>query len=734
MQRGFKTIGSAGINNNVGGLTNYFGDGSDGAFNPATVLSTGTTAPNGGTVANLWDGVGGTTFTTGSLSSASEQTLLTIDFGVNFNSYAYIQQFTLFLSTISTGAARNLVLYRSTDNATWVQVGTPQSITTSAANPFFSGINSTFRYWQIRLAAGGSTCTLTCQGIGINSTSQPTIWNITFPVTTHSGICIKQFSSLTLPSGYTMITDNPCRGLIIYCQGNADISGTIDMSQKAGLAPNGEMIPMLITKKAQYSAKTSTLLHFNNNTNDDQGRTWFNNGGAAYDATNKKFGSNAISFNGSTQYVSTNTSDDFSFGNEDFTIDFWARPTTMGTSAYLFGSFDASQTNGTLMVEKQTNDKLRLYYWLAGNASSFSVSGPTTLVVNTWYHIAVVRYRGVLTLYLNGVPEASVNVQGAIHRCDTGGFNIGNGGNLGVSYFAGQIDEFRVVKGKAMYTANFTPPTSEFTYTATYTDTPKTLEKYYQLTAVLQALRGGYGGNGGYGGGYSGSTGRQSSVGIGGGGRQNLGGFGGGGSGGANGLNAVVGGIGGSIEYAELGGGDVLPLTFTTSTSRDLDPIHTFNGAGGVGSGVASSAVTTSAGKGGKCRGGGGGGSGGHQATTSVNGNSGSDGQHAGGFIGLIINGNISINSSGVVKANGGNGGAGSASSVTTNSGGGGGGGGGSGGGVIAFYYKGTFTNNGTIQVNGGSGGSGGALFGAGEAGGSGTSGSVGTIHTQQIA
>ena len=47
----------------------------------------------------------------------------------------------------------------------------------------------------------------------------------------------------------------------------------------------------------------------------------------------------------------------------------------------------------------------------------------------------------------------------------------------------------------------------------------------------------------------------------------------------------------------------------------------------------------------------------------------------------------------------------------------GGGGGGGAGGGVIVLAHKGTYTNTGTVQVNGGAGGAGGAGVGTGETG-----------------
>lgn len=70
-----------------------------------------------------------------------------------------------------------------------------------------------------------------------------------------------------------------------------------------------------------------------------------------------------------------------------------------------------------------------------------------------------------------------------------------------------------------------------------------------------------------------------------------------------------------------------------------------------------------------------------------------------GGVIWLIVGGNLTIGSSGVISANGRNGG---------NSGGGdfNSAGGGSGGGRIIIAHKGTFTNNGSITVTGGSGGS----------------------------
>ena len=91
-------------------------------------------------------------------------------------------------------------------------------------------------------------------------------------------------------------------------------------------------------------------------------------------------------------------------------------------------------------------------------------------------------------------------------------------------------------------------------------------------------------------------------------------------------------------------------------------------------------------------------------------------GNGVGGLLLLIVRGNITIN--GTVSNNGRNGGNGGYTNNAVQCGGGGG----SGGGRTVMVYGGTYTNAGSIVVNGGSGGSG---YGAGGSGGSGGAGST---------
>jgi len=61
--------------------------------------------------------------------------------------------------------------------------------------------------------------------------------NVTHTVQNKNGsydgdMVVKQYSSLTINSGHTMTTDQPCRGMLIYVTGNCTINGTLSMTAR----------------------------------------------------------------------------------------------------------------------------------------------------------------------------------------------------------------------------------------------------------------------------------------------------------------------------------------------------------------------------------------------------------------------------------------------------------------------------------------------------------------------
>ena len=69
--------------------------------------------------------------------------------------------------------------------------------------------------------------------------SLSTSGNVTYTVSNKSGsydgdTVVLQYSSLTVNTGHILTVDQPCRGLVIYVNGNCTINGTISMTSKGG--------------------------------------------------------------------------------------------------------------------------------------------------------------------------------------------------------------------------------------------------------------------------------------------------------------------------------------------------------------------------------------------------------------------------------------------------------------------------------------------------------------------
>jgi hypothetical protein len=103
------------------------------------------------------------------------------------------------------------------------------------------------------------------------------------------------------------------------------------------------------------------------------------------------------------------------------------------------------------------------------SALDVDVTAEVTLSTSAWTHIAVVRNDTTFTLYVNGVSvgtDTDVNPVGDY----TGAFEIGRQTQLSTQYWYGWIDEFRVSKGIARWTADFTAPTAGYNYLNGNTD------------------------------------------------------------------------------------------------------------------------------------------------------------------------------------------------------------------------------------------------------------------------
>jgi hypothetical protein len=160
-------------------------------------------------------------------------------------------------------------------------------------------------------------------------------------------------------------------------------------------------------------------------------------------------------------YIDTSASSDWAVETGDFTIEWFAYTTKTTVPPYqrVFTVDDFPSMDIGVSVEGTT-----FYYW-ANSSARYSSSGAAS--INTWQHWAVVRQSGVTKVYRNGTQLGSQitdtnNINNTIDRLTIGADN----GHATNATFVGYITNFRWVKGLAVYTGNFTTPTSRLTATA----------------------------------------------------------------------------------------------------------------------------------------------------------------------------------------------------------------------------------------------------------------------------
>jgi hypothetical protein len=83
----------------------------------------------------------------------------------------------------------------------------------------------------------------------------------------------------------------------------------------------------------------------------------------------------------------------------------------------------------------------------------FAINGSSNAQLNVWQHISLVRNSGTITIYLNGIGIGSTST---VYNYTAQNFMIG-GAHDGLSFFMGYMQDFRITKGLARYTSNFTP-------------------------------------------------------------------------------------------------------------------------------------------------------------------------------------------------------------------------------------------------------------------------------------
>lgn len=216
----------------------------------------------------------------------------------------------------------------------------------------------------------------------------------------------------------------------------------------------------------QYAGNVIVLMHMDGLDGsttfiEETGRSVVASGSAQVDQSVKMFGTGSCSCDGVDNLLAIPYSADFDFGTGDFTIEGWVRSDTLAGGLHAVLSRRASSALRAPFCFFQNGVNLRIYSSSDGtawNIASDQVVG--TMVIGTWHHFAFTRSGTNFYAFLDGVQGSTFS--SALTVWANGeGIYLGDNAAL-TETFEGWIDEVRITRGVARYTAAFTPPSSPF--------------------------------------------------------------------------------------------------------------------------------------------------------------------------------------------------------------------------------------------------------------------------------
>ena len=163
----------------------------------------------------------------------------------------------------------------------------------------------------------------------------------------------------------------------------------------------------------------------------------------------------SVEFDGN-DYLSLASSSDFDMGTGDYTIECWVNR-------------DDGEQGGVWTLDDYSSGQ-ELYITDTGQVGIFAgsyiiQSSAGVCGEGQWHHIAAVRASGTLKLYVDGTLVGSASQSGSMPSVGSCLFRIGAeySGAEAQNPWHGSISNFRVVKGTAVYTSSFKPPTEPLT-------------------------------------------------------------------------------------------------------------------------------------------------------------------------------------------------------------------------------------------------------------------------------
>lgn len=187
-------------------------------------------------------------------------------------------------------------------------------------------------------------------------------------------------------------------------------------------------------------------------------------GDAQIDTDQYKWGGASGLFDGTGDWLTCPTHSSLELQTGDFTIECWMRPSAI--SGYrTIASHDDSSGLGpwNIYIDADGIPATLVFSFCSSGGSNYRIeSAGGAVSAGSWYHVAATRSGNVFRLFLDGAligtETRAITLHSANRPVRIGAYNVASW----PIPFAGWIDDFRITKGVARYTAAFDAPTAEF--------------------------------------------------------------------------------------------------------------------------------------------------------------------------------------------------------------------------------------------------------------------------------
>jgi hypothetical protein len=203
---------------------------------------------------------------------------------------------------------------------------------------------------------------------------------------------------------------------------------------------------------------TSILLNFNPGIYDAAMQNIVSTAGDAQVSTAvQKWGSTSMKFDGTGDYLTVPSTQSFAFASGNWTIEAWVYLTAnpSGSSGAYLTDFRGSNASNYAFGFINSGGVTKM---LAYSSPNGDLIGSQTVSLNAWNYVAYVRNGSTITIYLNGTSNGTLTTT---YTQSASTVNIGSNSS-GTETVTGYIQDLRITKGVARYTANFSVPTQAF--------------------------------------------------------------------------------------------------------------------------------------------------------------------------------------------------------------------------------------------------------------------------------